>query len=541
MQNKELENQMDFLLSAALRKCGDLESARDLAQETMLSAWVYLQKGGSINDLRGWLLTVMNRRYYDMLRKKYTLPTVTIGEGFDLIDETDYFGAIGKSEEAQVIRREIAFLSHIYRTIIARYYFRGESVAQIAQNLGIPAGTVKSRLAFARNEMKKGLEKIDNYTENSYLPQTLRVRNSGSCGLNDEPMSLVPDDDLLTQNLLILAYEKPVAVSELAKAIGIPAAYIESIIEKLVSGELMKRMGDGRLYTDFVIYSLEDQYMYLDDQIKFAADHADAYCDPMRKAVQALKESDFYSPRLARYMVIRIAEKTSYSSLASHIRPQVFPDRPNGGKWIAFGSIVGEGSERPDKMKERENYSLSGERDVHLDEYLGSKDLILYNYETGLYPYPKYDGFGYQNYGEMEADVLRLFYLIHKGIDPESVGFPPKMLKNIPLMAERGALRMENKKLELLISCLTHAQNKRFRQICREAVDEAAAALAGPMGEYIRDKKKKIPPHLKSVPDQKLYLPCQPGPMPLVYGAINQGIIPLDLGYPCPETVAVFD
>ncbi len=66
-----LENQTDFLLSAAISRCGDVETARDLTQETLLAALSYQKNGGDIRDLRGWLLTVMNRKYYDLLRKKY--------------------------------------------------------------------------------------------------------------------------------------------------------------------------------------------------------------------------------------------------------------------------------------------------------------------------------------------------------------------------------------------------------------------------------------------------------------------------------------
>lgn len=93
----------------------------------------------------------------------------------------------------------------------------------------------------------------------------------------------------------------------------------------------------------------------------------------------------------------------------------------------------------------------------------------------------------------------------------------------------------------MLIPCLTHAQEKQFEEICKEAVISAAAGLEEPMAEYIRTHKKKIPPHLKSVPEQKLSMPFEPGAMMLVYEAIRRGLHPRDLGYPCPETVAVFD
>jgi hypothetical protein len=61
------------------------------------------------------------------------------------------------------------------------------------------------------------------------------------------------------------------------------------------------------------------------------------------------------------------------------------------------------------------------------------------------------------------------------------------------------------------------------------------------MAEYTRTHRKKIPPHLKSVPEQKLTMPYEPSAMMFVFEAIRHDIHPRDLGYPCPETLAVFD
>ena len=52
-----------LLLSAALNKCGNLEDAQDLTQDTLLAALTYLSNGNPINDIRGWLLTVLNRKF----------------------------------------------------------------------------------------------------------------------------------------------------------------------------------------------------------------------------------------------------------------------------------------------------------------------------------------------------------------------------------------------------------------------------------------------------------------------------------------------
>ena len=72
-------------------------------------------------------------------------------------------------------------------------------------------------------------------------------------------------------------------------------------------------------------------------------------------------------------------------------------------------------------------------------------------------------------------------------------------------------------------------------------VNALAAVLTEPMGRFIAARKKKIPAHLKSVPDQKLCMPYMPSPMMFVYEAIERGVQRRDLGYPCPETVVVID
>jgi len=540
MNLDELQNHIDFLFSAALAKCGDTENARDLTQETLLAALVYQKKGGIIQNFRRWLLAVMNRKYYDGLRQKYRIPTVTIGENFDMADDADDFSAVGMTDEEEAVRREVAYLAEKYRTLIVRHYFHGESVADLAVTFGIPTGTVKSRLDFGRKQMKKGLDSMETYRENSYAPKKMHLRNSGSSGLNDEPMSLVPDDDVLAQNLLLLAYEKPVTVSDLACAIGIPAAYIEPVIRKLISGELMCRMGDGKVYTDFVIYEPDDYIKYIREAEAFVSEHSADFLEPMRDALEKLREKPYWSERLARYMLISIAANIIWDSAKEYRKPQIFPERPNGGRWIAFGNILSDKPFPPERCG-KEEYPMSGERGTKLSEYLEGKDLLLLNYETSLYPYSKYDSFDYSNFGEMETDILRLFYLIEKGIAPESVGFPEKMLKNIPFLIERGFLTKENGGLSLLVPHLTHEQAKAFSGLIREASQYGAEKLTVPMGEYLADKRKKIPPHLTSMPDQKLTMPYEIPAMALVYEAIGHGLHRRDLGYPCPETIVVFD
>ncbi len=189
MDNKQLEEQTEFLLSAALRKCGNLYDAQDLTQDTLLAALAYRASGKNVDDLRGWLLTVLNNKWNDRLRRKYRLPVVGIGEGFDIAVEDETLARIGETDEGERVRRAVAFLGRLHREIIVRHYLKGESVAKISRELSIPEGTVKRRLHDGRERMKKGLTQMEHYTEQSYRPITLHLTHSGNWGRNKEPVS----------------------------------------------------------------------------------------------------------------------------------------------------------------------------------------------------------------------------------------------------------------------------------------------------------------------------------------------------------------
>lgn len=533
------------LLAWAIRRCDNMEDAEDLVSETQLAALSYLARGGAIDDLRAWLFSVLRRRWNDCLRHKYRSVTVSIGEDFDIADDMEIDGDLLRSETAEEVRRAVAYLGEQYRTILVRHYFRGETVADIAASLGIPAGTVKSRLDFGRKQMKKGMENMKTYSEQSYMPKFLKICNSGRFGANMEPMNIV-EDDVLAQNLLIAAYEKPISVTDLARAVGVAAAYVEPVVDKLVREELMRHMGDGRVYTDFIIYTLRDHYISNPDKEKFCDDNLEHYLSSMAEAIEQLKQTDYYSEWLERYMLIDITASAIWDAGQPHRKPQIMPDRPNGGKWIAFGTMYENGQRRSDipiSMRTREKYGMGGRRTTVVDEYAGGKKLVMHTYDTALNPfgYGKLESLGCHTFMDNEEAFLQLAYLLEKGIDPAAFGYPPKLLAGIPGLCEEGYLKMVDGKPVLNVPRLTHAQAEDlFARICRPCAKEIADALTEPLGDYLRTHRVKIPAHLDSVPEQKLTMPHEPPAMGFVFGAIRAGLHKRDLGN-CPETVLIFD
>lgn len=542
MPKNQIEAEIEYVLSAAIKKCGNLHDAEDLTQETILSALIYLEKGGIIDNPRTFLSVLLNRKYYDMLRRKYRIPTVSIGDDFDIADDSDFTEDFVRCEEAEQIRREVAYLTESYRSVIVKYYFHNQNLHEISEELGLPVGTVKSRLDFGRKQMKKGFEKMKKYQENSYMPQHLTVRNSGRFGMNGEPMSLT-EGDTLAQNLLILAYEKPITVSDLSKSIGVATAYVEPIINKLVEGELMKRMGDGKVYTDFIIYHASDYVKYIHEAEAFVEEHIEAYTEPLQIAIKELKETSFYSQRLERFMMIQIAEGLFECMESVREKPQIIPDRPNGGKWIAFATIWPQNYSIPEDKRGKEEYGLSGRRCTRIDSYLDAKNLKLYNFESSLDPtgWRKHQGYGFNNFQDVEDNMLKFFYLVKNSINPKTVDLDTRMIKSIPILEERGFITTKNGSPEVLIPILSHEEEKLFLGICSKAQKTFGDNIRPYLAQWCKTHIKEIPPHLTSVPDQKRTMPYEPNVMMFVYEAIHQGVHPRDLGYICPETIAVFD
>ncbi len=516
MTQEVLEEQIEFLLSAALGKCGDPYEAEDLTQDTLLAALIFLSKGKEIRDLRGWLLTVLNNKWNDRLRKKYHLPIVSLGEGFELAREDEELAAMGETDQGERVRKAVAFLGKLHREVIVRHYLRGESVRQIAMELGVPEGTVKRRLHDGREELKKGITRMENFTEQSYRPVTLQLSHSGNWGRNKEPVSLI-QNDLLAQNILWAAYEKPVTAEEIALALGTPAAYVEPVLKKLTDGELMKRKGN-KYYTDFLITTPEQQEKYIPAQIDFAKEHFESLWAPIRKGLIKLRDQDFYKNcnfdqqnSLEMYFAFNCLDFGLYGIQCDLFGgPQEFPPRGDGGCWIAFARVDAKPFD-PMEHIPLMAHAYSGERGAYYESYAGRK---LYQHLYGAdgfpdYPYHRSPDYTFlRNSDDVDEIILQLMFILYTGTAPESVGFNTEYLKMIPHLTRCKLLRVENGKPAVNVPVLNE---EAFHVLCgllKEAKEALGAddSLREALWTFVEDKKVAIPAHLDSVPLHKQYL-----------------------------------
>ena len=178
----ELLRYYDDIRRLAESKCASTQDAEDLVSETFLAAYSYLQRGGTIEHPKTWLCHTFYHKLNSALRRKYS-GMVTVG--LDAVEELAEEEEEDRSEEAAEVRRELLYLSRTTREVLIRYYYNGSSVADIAAQLNIPEGTVKSRLSAGREKIKKGLTHMTN--QKYHIPGFLNVSLAAPTARTDSP------------------------------------------------------------------------------------------------------------------------------------------------------------------------------------------------------------------------------------------------------------------------------------------------------------------------------------------------------------------
>ncbi|CAM4126873.1 Sigma-W factor [Mycobacterium basiliense] len=144
----------------ALRLTGDASYADDIVQETLLRAWQHPEVvGDSGRSARAWLFTVARNMIIDdrrSARYRYVVGS-TDAEGAPEQSAPDDVNA---ALDRLLITEAMAQLSAEHRSVIERSYYRGWSTAQIAQDLDIAEGTVKSRLHYAVRALRLTLQEL---------------------------------------------------------------------------------------------------------------------------------------------------------------------------------------------------------------------------------------------------------------------------------------------------------------------------------------------------------------------------------------------
>jgi len=150
------------LYRLARRSLGDDAAAEDVVQETFMRAWRARRRfDPDLGTLRTWLFAITRRLVIDYGRARSARPVVTAGESLEAKTpaantEDDLERAMAMWHVEQAVKR----LSPEHRRVLVDTYYRERKAKEIAHDLGIPEGTVRSRLFYALQALRLDMDEM---------------------------------------------------------------------------------------------------------------------------------------------------------------------------------------------------------------------------------------------------------------------------------------------------------------------------------------------------------------------------------------------
>ena len=143
----------------AYRIVGEPREAEDVVQESFLALWRQASRlDAGRGSVRSFLLTIVHRRAVDVLRRRSSRPERALDE-LEPLPATahDPLELASLAEERAWVQRALGELPADQRQAVELTYFGGLTIAEMAEQEGIPLGTAKSRLRLALDRMRKTL------------------------------------------------------------------------------------------------------------------------------------------------------------------------------------------------------------------------------------------------------------------------------------------------------------------------------------------------------------------------------------------------
>lgn len=141
----------------------DTEEARDVAQDVFIKLYERLASVGSSETFKAWLLQMARNACLDRLRRIKARPPASDVplENLMLSSEDDPEKSANEEARERLLRRAVGELSERSREILLLKEIQGLKFEEVAEMLGLPLGTVKSRSNRARVELAAAVRRLD--------------------------------------------------------------------------------------------------------------------------------------------------------------------------------------------------------------------------------------------------------------------------------------------------------------------------------------------------------------------------------------------
>ena len=256
----------------ALKRCRSTQDAEDLSQEIVLRAYRALLAKDDIGDAGKFIWTIAHNALCNYYRDSaISVIGVSIDEFAEILADPDAeYDPEGSAHAIKRLQSEIAYLSRLQRRIVIMYYFENRKQADIANELGIPVGTVKWHLFEAKKELKRGMDTMRKTSELKFHP----IKFNGY-GINGSVGSRNPDEffrSSLPQNICYCVRNVAKTVNEIADDLGVSPVYVETEVDILEEYGFLVKQKDKYLINFCIMEPTAELLIMQNDMYKKAAE-----------------------------------------------------------------------------------------------------------------------------------------------------------------------------------------------------------------------------------------------------------------------------
>jgi RNA polymerase sigma-70 factor, ECF subfamily len=174
---QSIEAEIPRLRRYARALARDVATADDLVQDCLTRALGKLHLWQKGTDLRAWLFTILHNQYVNQVRRAVREgAAVGLSETEPLLTRAPHQG---KSLELRDLERAIAKLPDEQRTVVLLVGLEGMRYEEVAEVLGVPVGTVRSRLSRGRESLRRLMGFVPDRHAEMLMAEPAALRRAG--------------------------------------------------------------------------------------------------------------------------------------------------------------------------------------------------------------------------------------------------------------------------------------------------------------------------------------------------------------------------